>query len=257
MGLKTTVVPPDVLRAFTSGLGNYVDPSRPLWSVMQKEYVAHEWYSLVLSGIDKLKGSKIFPEAHLLSTGWRFMATDGDVYGGCHVGSPRTNARPMLTGFSWDSQVLTFMESLEELKTLPEVGGPVQFELRGLNVRWLHFEAFWLHTDTGVGDLVVPYTGFVEGSPNYLELMRPYSVENFLIAIGPCAERALARDQPPNKKTTLISLAEAEKTARDQEASARKVEEAWNAEAQTPAAEPPKKQRRAPRKKRPAPRKRV
>jgi hypothetical protein len=229
MSLNATVIRPDVLRAFTSGLGNYIDPSRPLWSVMQKEYVAQPWYSLILPEIVKLENAPtIITEEHVIPTGWRFVATDGDLYGGCHVGSPRRDAPPMLTGFSWDTQILTFMESLEDLKALPEVARG-QFDLRVLSIRLLHFEAFWLYANDGTedptqraNDIVIPYTGFVEGPPNYLDLMCAYPVRDFMTAIWVCARNAVKQYNDFQEKTTTQknkpTAQKAQETARAQQA---------------------------------------
>jgi hypothetical protein len=203
------VIPPVVMRAYTSGLGNYIDPGRPLWSLMQKKYVALWWWSLDRGKIDK---SKVVPDtfgidedlvavtrlpeaALVIPTGWRFAASEGDLYGGCHVGSIKVEALPTLTGFSHDAKILTFMESWEKVRALSpskgvEATGP--FELRGLSIRWLHFEAFWLHTKDGKGDFVIPYTGFV---PDKLRRMQLYSVKAFLDAIWP------SPPSPPNSGT--------------------------------------------------------
>jgi len=220
---KKPVIPPVVLRAFTSGLGNYIDPSRPLWSLMQKQYVALQWNSLNLDAICKLTDQPDTLEGLALQTGWRFAASDGDLYGACHVGSMvgrDYNTPPITTGFSYDAQTLTFMESLEQLKLLPlpdGMTGAGPFELRGLSIRWLHFEAFWLRNTAaptgtqepdGTGDIVVPYTGFVEDFPNYLELMSPYPVKYFLTAIWPCVQTAC-----DSKKQKEKDAADAPKTS--------------------------------------------
>jgi hypothetical protein len=217
------VIPPVVLRAFMSGLGNYIDPSRPLWSLMQKQYVALQWSSLNLDQICNLPPQQAPTTLQGLfrDTGWRFAASDGDLYGACHIGSihRENNTPPILTGFSYDVQTLTFMESLEQLKVLhPPNDGMGPFELRGLSIRWLHFEAFWLRKLVGpaqpsppdpydwTGDIVVPYAGFVEGFPNHLELMYPYPVNDFLAAIWPCVEQACK-----NRPQTLKPKTSAEK----------------------------------------------
>jgi hypothetical protein len=224
---KKPVIPPVVLRAFMSGLGNYIDPSRPLWSLMQKQYVALQWSSLNLDETCNLSPEQAPTTLQGLysETGWRFAASDGDLYGACHVGSihRENNTPPILTGFSYDVQTLTFMESLEQLKALPlpdEMEGDGPFELRGLSIRWLHFEAFWLRELVDppkpspadpyewAGDIVVPYAGFVEDFPNYLELMYPYPVKDFLTAIWPCVQTACER-----KKQTAKDAANAPKTS--------------------------------------------
>ena len=184
MILKESEIPAVVMRAFKAGLGNYIDPSNPLWSLLLKQYVALPWWSLSLSEIGKLDKPK-FKEPitrldHLvISTGWRFMAAEANRYGGCHVGSIE-NGSPILTGFSDDPQILTFMESLEQLKSISRTG---QYTLRVLRVAWLHFESFWLSTPDGAGDIVIPFSGFIQGPPNHLSLMNPYPVGSFLEAI--------------------------------------------------------------------------
>lgn len=184
MSLKAPEIPPVVMRAFKTGLGNYIDPSSPVWSLLLKQYVALEWSSLSLSKTGELDGPKFKAPINRLDdlvipTGWRFAAAERGLYGGCHVGSTKTNPLPILTGFSDDPQILTFMESLEQLRALSVVGAG-QFTLKVLRVAWLHFEAFWLSTPDGAGDIVVPFTGFVQGSPNRLSLMNPYPVLSFL-----------------------------------------------------------------------------
>jgi hypothetical protein len=230
MSLKAPTIPAVVKRAFTDGLGNYLDPRSPLWSLLLKQYVALPWYSLRLSEIGKL-GRPQFKkpidelEDLVISTGWRFMAADGNCYGGCHVGSVTARDNPpILTGFSDDPQILTFMEALEQLKTL-SVAGTGQFELRVLRVAWLHFDAFWLSTPDGAGDIVVPFTGFIEGSPNHLSLMHPYPVLSFLKAIWGRVLLVGARENERQARKHTAEAHAAEAQVQAQKASAKALAE--------------------------------
>jgi len=162
---------------------------------MQKDYVALAWWSLHLHRIGQLKDPpNTLTDDYVKPTRWRFGATDGNLYGECHVGSITPKDPPVVTGFSDDPQILALMESLEDLKALPAVETG-EFELRGLSNRWLHFEGFWLRdtaANDGTGDIVVPFTGFVEGPPNRLQRMHPYPVKDFLEAIWPCVRKAVS-----------------------------------------------------------------
>ena len=206
MNYRTPKPPPAVTRAFAVGLGNYVDPSNPVWQVLLNKYVALEWCSLDLNKVGQLPEAPdtiardIDPaKSNVIETGWRFVAADGDYYGGCHVGKVDLASPPILTGFSDDVEILTFTQNLEQLKQMPE-GGARQYELRVLRIPWLHFDAFWIQIPTPPAgtqaptaeavDYVVPCGGFVEGPPNHLEVMYPYPVKDFLTAIWPCVQRA-------------------------------------------------------------------
>jgi hypothetical protein len=96
---------------------------------------------------------------------------------------------PRVTGFSAEPEVGDAMDSLREVEALAVVG-TANFELRILRVPWLRFEAFWLHSDSGDEDVVVPYAGF----PNAvnLQLKVPYDVSWFLDAIQPKAQQIYA-----------------------------------------------------------------
>src|SRR5215469_652518 len=88
MGLIKPSVPGDVLRAFTSGLGDFVRPGSPLWSLLLNKYVAIQAYNLQLDsfcGIDSPDAVTEFntlKENSFKSSGWRFLAGEGDLYGG-------------------------------------------------------------------------------------------------------------------------------------------------------------------------------
>jgi len=86
-----------------AGLGNYLDPRSPLWSLPSKQYVALRWSSLSLSEIGELDGpefEKPINRLHdlVIFTEWRFLAGAGDLHGGCHVGSIKPGTPPMPCG---------------------------------------------------------------------------------------------------------------------------------------------------------------
>jgi len=212
MNYKTPAAPPVVIRAFTAGLGNYVDPGTPLWSLLLKKSVALKWWSLDLFKIGKFDMTpSTITDDLVITTGWRFTAADGDYYGGCHVGSVTLDSPPILTGFSDDVRILTFMDSLEQLKAL-SVASSYQFELR---------------TGDASKDIVIPCAGFVEGPPNHLDLMYPYPVQDFLTAIWPCVKRAYYKQEHHEKaKTEALAKPSGERAkdaAREQKESAQRI----------------------------------
>jgi len=201
MGLITPTMPPAILRAFNLGLGDFISPSDPLWSVLLKRFIGLQTHGLNLDlyvNIAFDPDGKPLPldsvssfDSLVQSTGWRFLAADGDVYGGCHVGSVDPSLPPKLTGFSRDVEVLTAIEQFNELSTIDEVN-TCTFEPRVLRISWLRFEAFWLHVPDSTSqpqcyDLVIPYFGFVKRP---LELMQPKPISGFLTAIQPFAKRS-------------------------------------------------------------------
>jgi hypothetical protein len=179
MSLIKPTIPADVLRAFTSGLGDFIRPGSPLWSLLLNKYVAIQAYNLQLDsfcGIDSpsaVTAFKTLPDGFFKSSGWRFLAGEGDLYGGCHVGSIISGQPPKLTGFSKSVQVLASIESFNELPNV-SLPAPGDFEIRVLRIPWLQFEAFWLYSlpaaggslgSEGIGtDVIVPYIGFVESA---------------------------------------------------------------------------------------------
>jgi hypothetical protein len=192
VSLVTPKTPPQIIRAFTTGLGDFISPNDPLWSLILEKFFALEQFNLDLEKLIK------YPAGPLSSitnpSGWRFLAADGDLYGACHVGSVFAGLPPKVTGFSRDVEVLAAAESFDELNTIDEVKqGP--YEPNVLRVAWLRFEAFWLRfsgdesRDDESRDLVIPYIGFVERPPKRfddqsLERMTAYSVVDFLSAVN-------------------------------------------------------------------------
>ncbi|MBV8728883.1 MAG: hypothetical protein JO336_03650 [Acidobacteriia bacterium] len=211
MSLVTPKTPPEIIRAFTAGLGDFLSPNDPLWSVMLEKFFALEQFNLDLDEFNPAGPL----DSMVDESGWRFLAADGDLYGGVHVGSVIEGLPPKVTGFSRDTEVLTAAESFDDLNTIPQVQQRA-YEPRVLRVAWLRFEAFWLkptpdtYTSPGVRDesqdLVIPYIGFVERppktfGPTKLELMTPYWVADFLNAVN---SRKPTPPPPPPKSAHVL-----------------------------------------------------
>jgi DNA uptake protein ComE-like DNA-binding protein len=207
----------ETLRAFTAGLADFVDSSDPVWSLLLNRYVAldarnlnryriceifhHEPFDtaktiarLTVEAFARLAANPALEDDLIPSSGWRFLALDGDVYGGCHVGNITPGVPPKLTGFSNDVQVLAAIEAfngLDDVLASASITGA--FELRVLRTTWLHFEAFWLHSLDGDFDRVIPYAGFPGAPHDDLALMQPFTAEEFFIGILPRLADACAR----------------------------------------------------------------
>jgi hypothetical protein len=209
--LKAPIVPGEVRRAFTAGLGDFVSSGSPLWSLLLNKYNPVPAYDLDLKIFWELasppgfEGRKTLP-GERLQCRWRFLAADGGLYAGCHVGSVVQGQPPKLTGLSDSVQILEAMERFIELPSV-SLPSPGDFEIRVLRIPWLHFEAFWLYwlppgngstptllppadarettDDSSRGtDVIVPYLGFVERpSREKLSTMNALVLPEFLQAI--------------------------------------------------------------------------
>jgi hypothetical protein len=184
MSLKIPSPPTSTLRAYKSGLSDFVDSGCSLWNLMLQRHQAHAVHNLHLQKLhDALCQNPCPPldEKVTKPTGWRFLASDTGLLGACHVGAESAGAAPKLTGFSNAPEIEGITELIGRLANLPEVQNDT-FELRVLRITWLHHEAFWLHSLTGGVDLVIPYTTFAGGItgelrvvewPEYLNEIKP------------------------------------------------------------------------------------
>ncbi len=198
MNLTKARVPKAVLRGLTTGLGDYVDPGTPLWSLLSQNYVALEAFTLKLPPAPEKAGAWDL-EGSVIESGWLFWAASRDLYGACHVGSPETNLPPKVTGFSNGVQVLAGIERFNRLSTIPELAGGT-FEPRMLSVRWFPFDAFWLRSPHGDKDRFVVYSGF---PPDGLDEGTAYSWPEFSKKIS---ERARSRAKATIPKVATRSL---------------------------------------------------
>lgn len=256
MSLTKPNIPAAILRAFTSGLGDYIDSSEPLWSLLLNKYTAINASNLNLEIFHPIAQAdfpavlqelqRVLARESLAQTGWRFLAAEGDLYGGCHVGSITPGHPPKLTGFSTATQILTAIESLNGLGPLVPPG---DFEPRVLRIPWLQFEAFWLHSADADKkypdridynrDYLVPYGGFIGTRYYGLTLMKPFTVEEFFGGIWPRIQEAVkgyldkqaqeAKDQAKRAKDQADqaqNLIDAQKVrARDLQATARDLDQ--------------------------------
>lgn len=163
MSLTKPPIPLPIVRAFTTGLEDFIEPGDPLYSLLSQESMAIAAYNLLLPlpippppFPIKMEDWNTF---ETISSGYRFWAASGDLYGACHVGSINAGT-PKVTGFSDVVDVLTGVERFYQLNAIPELAAAA-FEPRVLRVTWGRFEAFWLHsTDSTVEDRFVGYAGF-------------------------------------------------------------------------------------------------
>jgi hypothetical protein len=88
-------------------------------------------------------------------------------------------------------QVLGFYRQVRELQQTPDIG-PQSFELAQLRIPALHVKAVWLKDKAGTGDVVIP----VAPTDPALTSGRRYSVPEFLAALRPAAESAIAHTDP-------------------------------------------------------------
>jgi len=176
MSLTKPKIPLDIKRAFTTELGNFVDPSNPLWSLLSQKFVALEAYNFRLDPFPHKIEDWHLDEKSTSSSGWRFWAAEGDLYGACHVGSVEKDLPPKLTGFADTVQVLTAIEGFNQMSTITELAAAA-FEPRVWTITRLPIEAFWLKsTVEGGEDRFVVYSGF---PPEGLDLMKSYSWKDF------------------------------------------------------------------------------
>src|SRR5579863_8909627 len=194
MSLTKPKIPLEIIRAFTTGLGDFIDPNEPIYSLLSQNFMAIEAHNLRLPVPptpfpEKMEDWVLNADA-IIPSGWRFWAASGDLYGGCHVGSVKAGTPPKLTGFSDTVQVLAGVERFNLLSTMPELAAAA-FEPRVLRIGWYPLEAFWLRsTVTGVDDRFVVHSGF---PPKSLDPTQSYSWAEFRKAIWGRARQAYAQ----------------------------------------------------------------
>jgi hypothetical protein len=89
-------------------------------------------------------------------------------------------------------QVLGFYRQVKTLQQAPDSVSPRSFELAQLRVPALHVKAVWLKDKAGTADEVIP----IAPTDPALTPGRHYSVAEFLAALRPAAESALADTDP-------------------------------------------------------------
>jgi hypothetical protein len=88
-------------------------------------------------------------------------------------------------------QVLAFYRQVQALQQSPDVGTR-SFELAQLRIPALHVKAVWLKDKAGTGDVVIP----IAPTDPALTPERRYSVPEFLAALRPAAQSAIAHTDP-------------------------------------------------------------
>lgn len=199
MSLRKSAPPVEYTRAHIAGLGDFIDPSTSLGSLLLHNSEAYAVHNLVLKKI--VEAGPTVPLATLTQEGgMRFMAGDLSQSGASHVGSTKQGVAPTVTGFSDEPEVGDAIDALRAVGAMPEAGA-ADFQLRILRVPWLRFEAFWLHSANGQEDLVVPYSGFPRIAR--LTTMTPYPASEFLNAIRKLLPRPNLPDPQPQVSSDL------------------------------------------------------
>jgi hypothetical protein len=88
-------------------------------------------------------------------------------------------------------QILGFYRQVQALQQAPDIAAR-SFELAQLRVPALHVKAVWLKDKAGAGDVIIP----IAPTDPALTAGRRYSVADFLAALRPSAERAIAETDP-------------------------------------------------------------
>jgi hypothetical protein len=88
-------------------------------------------------------------------------------------------------------QVLAFYQQVKMLQQAPDIA-PRSFELAQLRIPALHVKAVWLKDKAGTNDVVIP----IAPTDPALTPERRYSVPEFLAALRPAAESAMAQTDP-------------------------------------------------------------
>jgi hypothetical protein len=88
-------------------------------------------------------------------------------------------------------QILGFYRQVQALQQAPDIAAR-SFELAQLRVPALHVKAVWLKDKAGAGDVIIP----IAPTDPALTAGRRYSVADFLAALRPAAERAIADTDP-------------------------------------------------------------
>jgi hypothetical protein len=88
-------------------------------------------------------------------------------------------------------QILEFYRQVQALQQAPDIAAR-SFELAQLRVPALHVKAVWLKDKAGTGDVIIP----IPPTDPTLTAGRRYSIADFLAALRPSAERAIADTDP-------------------------------------------------------------
>jgi hypothetical protein len=88
-------------------------------------------------------------------------------------------------------QILGFYRQVQALQQAPDIAAR-SFELAQLRIPALHVKAVWLRDKAGTGDMIIP----IAPTNPALTAGRRYSVADFLAALRPSAERAIADTDP-------------------------------------------------------------
>ena len=94
-----------------------------------------------------------------------------------------------MTNLAQGPRVAEALQAAAAVAALPEVRA-ADYELRLLRIPGLLIEAFWLVSQSGGADLVVPFLTLNK----QLQLSRPYPLTDFMNVVQPLATRRLTFD---------------------------------------------------------------
>src|SRR5258708_29536909 len=185
MSLIKPVPSDQTRRALAAGVKDFVNPGDPTGDVLLQAPQGLHVFAVGLRDIANgvgIEGAK--------SAGWRFLA--GSPIGPAVSGDviEREGEAPKMTSLSRDPLVGAAIRATHEVETLPEVRAH-DYTLQVLRIPGLLIEAFWLKSQTGGGDLVVP----VLARTRQLQLMRAYPMEEFLSLVKPLTAEFSKFDQ--------------------------------------------------------------
>lgn len=136
----------------------------------------------IVAGRD-LSAAKLAFWTHFLSSG-----ADGDgqvVAADVHADTSR------FASLREGPQVIAFYRQVQELRQMPDIARQ-SFELAQLRIPALHVKAVWLKNKAGSDDIIIP----IAPTDPALTSGRRYSVLEFLNALRPAAELAIAHTDP-------------------------------------------------------------
>lgn len=185
-----------VRQAFVEGITRMTEGSTAPGAIAARSAVlggaapnqeAHRVFSM---GLQDLADNKGIEAAR--PSGWRFLASTPA--GGAAAGevSEPAGGQPAMTRLAHGSEVAELLKSAGEVEKLPEVEAG-SYEMRAIEIPALLIQAFWLKSQTASPDLVVPVRSLSKG----IELMHPYTADEFLRIVQPMAEERLKFDDTP------------------------------------------------------------
>jgi hypothetical protein len=168
----------ETVQTFWSGVEGLLSPDDPLRARLREpNVIGIPTFSLQLQDI--LEGGEPYP---VTPTGWRVIT--GTPETGLLAGDVLSKLEGLdLVSFSRDSRLANFLKQYRDVEELDRVKGAEHFSLSLLSIPGILVDAFILVS--GNTTLMVP----IRAPVKELELMRPYSVQEFFAKVKPLAVR--------------------------------------------------------------------